>query len=113
MVPDLPMNPELAETMSKHKKRTDESLCPITSDRKRRLASDAQTDAINRNFPAGIARPALRALVAADLTTLEQLTTISEVELSQLHGMGPKAIETLRAGLRAQGLDFRNPLKEN
>lgn len=93
--------------MSKQRKAIDTSLCPITNDPKKRLASDAQTDAIKGNFPAGIARPALRALVAADLTTLEQLTTMTEDELFQLHGMGTKAIETLRVGLRAQGLDFR------
>lgn len=97
--------------MSKQSKAIDENLCPITSDPRKRLASDAQTDAIKANFPSGIARPALRALVAADLTTLEQLTTISEDELSQLHGMGTKAIEALRFGLRAQGLDFRDPAK--
>ena len=99
--------------MSRRDKTTDESLCPITRDPKQRLASNAQTDAIKANFPAGIARPALRALVAAGLTTLEQLTTISEVELSELHGMGPKAVKTLRAGLLASGLDFRDPLEES
>ncbi|QDV42247.1 hypothetical protein Enr13x_20920 [Stieleria neptunia] len=99
--------------MPKRKKALDESLCPITSDPKKRLASDTQTDAIKANFPAGIARPALRALVAAGFTTLEQLTTVTKDELSELHGMGPKAVNTLHAGLLANGLDFRNPSERN
>lgn len=99
--------------MSKRDKTTDESRCPITRDPKQRLASNVQTDAIKANFPAGLARPALRALVAAGFTTLEQLTTISEVELSELHGMGPKAVKTVRTGLLAEGLDVRDPAEDN
>jgi hypothetical protein len=93
--------------MSKHKTQSDESSCPITRDPRRRFENDAETDAIKANFPAGIARPALRALVSAGFTSLAQLTTIPEDELSKLHGMGPKAIETLRAGLIAAGLNFQ------
>ena len=72
-----------------------------------RLASDAQTDAIKGNFPRGVAKPALRALVAAGLITLDQLAQVSQAQLSELHGMGPKAVATLRAALNAKGLDFR------
>lgn len=71
------------------------------------LASHAQTDAIEDNFPPGVARPALRALVTAGVTDLDQLVRVSEAELSAMHGMGPKAIEAMRAALRAKGLDFR------
>ncbi len=71
------------------------------------LASHAQTDAIEDNFPPGVARPALRALVAAGVTDLDQLVGVSEAELAAMHGMGPKAIEAMRAALRAKGLDFR------
>ena len=73
-----------------------------------RLASDAQTDSIKDNFPRGLAKPALRALFAAGLTTLDQLTQVSEAELAGLHGMGPKAMATLRAALKAKGLGFRS-----
>jgi hypothetical protein len=66
-----------------------------------RLASDDQSAAIREDFPCGIAQPALRALAAAGLTTLEQLTRVTREELSQMHGMGPKAIETLRGALKA------------
>ena len=73
-----------------------------------RLASDVQTDSIKDRFPKGVARPALRALYAAGFTTLDQLTKLSESELLALHGMGPNAVQKLREGLNAQGLDFRD-----
>lgn len=82
-------------------------LCPITAKPRLRLTADRQTDSIRDNFPPGVARPALRALFAANLSTLDQLTRVSESELAALHGMGPKAISLLRAALQAKGLDFR------
>jgi len=84
-----------------------EGCCPLTSHPRLRLATDEQTAAIRDNFPAGIAQPALRALVAAGVTTLDQLAQLTEKQLSDLHGMGPKAIKTLRAGLNAKGMDFK------
>ena len=54
-----------------------------------------------------ISAPAQRALTAAGITTLAQLTKISEAELSQLHGMGPNALGRLREALKEQGLSFR------
>ena len=36
--------------------------------------------------------PAQRALESAGITTLEQLTKVTEEELLQLHGMGQKSI---------------------
>lgn len=60
------------------------------------------------DFPKGLAQPALRALHSAGLTELEHLTQVTEADLSKLHGMGPKAIETLRDALRERGLSFRD-----
>lgn len=54
----------------------------------------------------GLARPAQRALKAAGYTRLEQLASVTEADLLKLHGMGPKAIETLRQALAAQGMAF-------
>jgi hypothetical protein len=93
--------------MARKPKANADSLCPITAKPRLRLASDRQTDSIKDNFPRGVAKPALRALFAAGLTTLDQLTRIREDELAALHGMGPKAIELLRAALMAKGLGFR------
>ncbi len=71
--------------------------------------SDGKTAAIKGRFPPGIAQPALRALVKAGLTDLHELAKVTEDELAGMHGMGPKAIKALRAGLVAQGLDLKKP----
>jgi hypothetical protein len=54
-----------------------------------------------------LAQPAQRALASADITTLAQLTQITEAEVLQLHGMGKKALAMLREALSARGLSFR------
>src|SRR5262249_52535982 len=58
--------------------------CPTTANPRLRLASDRQTDSLRDNFPRGVATPALRALFAAGLTTLDQVTRVSEAEMGQL-----------------------------
>lgn len=63
-------------------------------------------DELASDLPASLAKPALRALNGAGYFRLEQLTTVSEAELSRLHGLGPKALEQLRSALRAKGLSF-------
>ena len=54
-----------------------------------------------------IGSPATRALEAAGYTRLEQLTKVTEAELGQLHGMGPKALGILRETLKAMGWSFK------
>jgi hypothetical protein len=39
---------------------------------------------------------------------MEQFTALTEAEVSQLHGMGPKAIDMIRLALAAKGLTFSN-----
>ena len=53
-----------------------------------------------------LASPAQRALAGAGITQLVQLTSLSEKELAQLHGIGPNAIRTLRLALNEKGLAF-------
>jgi hypothetical protein len=60
------------------------------------------------NLPEGLAAPALRALAQAGFTRIEQFTTLTEAEISQMHGMGPKAIDLIRIALDAKGLTFSN-----
>lgn len=59
-----------------------------------------------------LAAPAQRALQSAGITSLEQLTKVSEDELMQLHGMGKNALSTLREALKANGLSFRKTKNE-
>lgn len=60
----------------------------------------------NNDFPK-IGSPATRALEAAGYSRLEQLTKITEAEVGQLHGMGPKALGILRETLKEKGLSFK------
>lgn len=60
----------------------------------------------NFDFP-NIGSPATRALQHAGYTQLKQLTKLSEAQLSQLHGVGPKAVRILKETLKANGLSFK------
>lgn len=53
--------------------------------------------------------PARRALADAGYTRLKQLTKITEAELLNLHGMGPKAAAAIKAEMKARGLLFKTP----
>ncbi|GHE81609.1 hypothetical protein GCM10017786_10140 [Amycolatopsis deserti] len=55
------------------------------------------------DLPRAIGRPATRALAGAGITTLDQLTALTEAELLALHGMGPKAVRVLREALAERG----------
>jgi DNA repair protein RadC len=54
-----------------------------------------------------LAAPARRALYGAGFTHLDQLTEVSESDLTALHGVGPTAMATLRAALEERGRPFR------
>jgi uncharacterized protein YdhG (YjbR/CyaY superfamily) len=58
------------------------------------------------DFP-NIGAPATRALAIEGYITLKQLTKVSEAELAQLHGVGPKAIRILGEALKAKGWSFK------
>jgi hypothetical protein len=58
------------------------------------------------DLPRDIGSPALRALVAAGYTRLEQLDGVSAATLGKLHGVGPKALGLLSAALAARGLSL-------
>ena len=53
-----------------------------------------------------LAAPAQRALAAAGIKRLDQLTKFSEAEIKQLHGIGPNALDQLHRALNAKGLSF-------
>ena len=58
-------------------------------------------------FPRGISGPALRALSAAGVRSVADLSRWSERDLAALHGMGPKALAVLKDALAAAGEGFR------
>jgi predicted RecB family nuclease len=65
------------------------------------------------NLPPGLSRPARRALTNVGYRTLEQLARVSEAEIEDLHGVGPKALQQLRHTLVANGLSFADENRPN
>ena len=61
------------------------------------------------DLPRAIGAPARRALAAAGIYRLEQLTGWTEAELLRLHGVGLKAVGVLREAMAARGLSFTEP----
>ncbi|HJZ45776.1 MAG TPA: hypothetical protein VKE41_01380 [Roseiflexaceae bacterium] len=70
-----------------------------------------QPDQQASDLPAELASPARRALVNAGYLRLAQLNGLSEDELKQLHGIGPKALDQLRRALGAKGLSLADGKK--
>jgi hypothetical protein len=66
-------------------------------------------DASLYGFPRGLSQPALRALLGAGITSLDQLAAIREADLRKLHGIGPKGIDLLRSALLSLGKSFSEP----
>lgn len=83
------------------------SRCELMTNPEKRKAVDKDAASIAGGFPKGVAKPALRALFAAGLKSLDDLRTISEAELANFHGMGPKALAALRGAMAQRGISFR------
>ena len=64
------------------------------------------------DLPAGLAKPAQRALAGAGYTRLEQFTKLREAEVMRLHGMGPNALDQIRRALAAKDLSFADSTAE-
>jgi len=58
------------------------------------------------DLPDKLAQPARRALAAAGIQQLKQLTKFSEDEVKQWHGIGPNALKQLRRALADKGRAF-------
>ncbi|WP_313406563.1 helix-hairpin-helix domain-containing protein [Aeromicrobium sp.] len=56
------------------------------------------------DLPAGIGRPATRALTDAGLTSLALVVQRPQSEIAALHGVGPKAVRLLEEAVVAHGL---------
>lgn len=60
----------------------------------------------NDNLPK-LSAPARRALATVGVTQLEHLTSHTEREIKNLHGMGPTGMKELREALAQKGLAFK------
>jgi hypothetical protein len=59
------------------------------------------------DLPAGIGKPATRALATAGVTTLDQVASYSRADLLAMHGVGPKAVRILADALAEKGKALR------
>lgn len=59
------------------------------------------------DFPKGVGKPATSALIEAGYTKVEQLKDVTEKEILNLHGVGPKAIKALKKELASKGMEFK------
>ena len=62
-------------------------------------------------WPRGVSKPAARALAANNVTRLADLADLNELDVAAWHGMGPKALDALKAEMQKQGLQFRGKNK--
>jgi hypothetical protein len=54
-----------------------------------------------------LAAPAQRALAAAGVRRLQDLTKFTETEVKSWHGIGSNALDQLRRAMKEQGMSFR------
>jgi hypothetical protein len=78
-----------------------------SSNERKRPKANKPAAAVQEGFPRGLAQPALRALAAAGLSSVDQLAGMRAADLAKLHGIGPKAMDLLRADLKRRGKSFR------
>ncbi len=58
-------------------------------------------------LPDKLGAPATRALIHAEISSLEELSQYTELEIKALHGIGKNALEKLRTALIVNGLNFK------
>ena len=56
-----------------------------------------------------LANPAKRAVQSTGATSLEDLATNSVMEIANLHGIGPNAMQKIARVIREYGLTFKVP----
>ena len=78
-------------------KSSDCPTCPICEQERRP----------DNGFLSLLSAPARRALENNGITSLQQLSTLSEKEILQFHGLGPASLPKLRTALKEIGLSFR------
>lgn len=84
-------------------KYNDLAACDITSGR----VDPRSYDELDRAWHAiGLAAPARRALVNADLMSMEDLSRVTEKHVVGLHGMGKSTLKRLVAAMADAGVTF-------
>lgn len=72
------------------------------------MAADTASAGAVGDLPKAIGRPATQALVSVGITNLDQVGELTEAELRNMHGVGPKAVRVLTEALHASGREFQS-----
>jgi len=102
----MPPKATLEERMRWHLEHQGACACRSVPPKLREEIARRESAGARDALPPGLSAPARRALAGAGIATLDQLSARSEEEILRLHGMGPKALGTLREALRARGQAF-------
>ncbi|MEQ8471300.1 MAG: DNA-directed RNA polymerase subunit alpha C-terminal domain-containing protein [Marinoscillum sp.] len=78
-------------------KSSDCPVCPI-------CANEDKPD----NFLGKLSAPARRALMREGITTIELLANYSEEKISNLHGIGRNALDTLRSEMNKSNITYKS-----
>jgi DNA-directed RNA polymerase alpha subunit len=81
-----------------------DSKCPVTRGEVD-LSKYEKVDGTWREL--GLAAPARRALVNANLLKIADLMKITKTDFLELHGMGPKAAEILEKEMKRKKISFK------
>ncbi len=81
----------------KYYKSSDCPTCPICDNERKPKNS----------FNSKLGAPARRALESNRILTIKQLSNYTEIEILNLHGVGPSSIPILKNELKINGLSFR------
>lgn len=84
----------------KFQKSSDCPICP-------KCWSGYYRKQLHNDFPNNLSSPALRALLNEKISNLKQLAKFTEAEISELHGIGPSALTTLKLALKSKKLSFK------
>ncbi|HMH31460.1 MAG TPA: DUF4287 domain-containing protein [Puia sp.] len=71
----------------------------------------AVNDRERADLPVKLGKPAQRALAAAGISTLKQLSKLTEESFSSMHGIGPKTVQEIKKALTRSSLSFAKSKK--
>ena len=100
---DKPLPLDLITELIKFRYAENLALAEAKARKKKPAAGKPQSP---NDLPVKLSQPAQRALAAAGIQSLEQVSRFSEKEISKLHGIGPNALALLHQALEEKGLSF-------
>jgi uncharacterized protein YdhG (YjbR/CyaY superfamily) len=107
---DEPLPLDLITELVKFRAAENLDLARAKANKKKSAAGKQKSQ---NDLPEKLSQPAQRALAAAGIQSLEQVSRYSAVEISKLHGIGPNAMALLQQALEAKGLSFSGEIQQS